>query len=817
MASRFILPFADVGSGIKPSSGARLFFYETATNTFKNTFSDQLATTPNANPVIADSSGVFSNIFIDGTYKVILQNFNGTQIWEADPVSSSITSSDLIQTQFEFINAFKVSTSDLPLGKKVNVIHFYENGEAIEDLNYLIVTGTADGFVNHQLASGRMAQLIQGEQLNLKQCGVVGDGSTDDYAAAQGAIDFIKTSGLLNTRKLRFPSNILLSQSLDYTSVGALRYEVLGGDDIASTRVFANYNGYGSAGSSPAVFAFGDEAAPAYQTGVGVNGFLFLKGPLCTRAPIAIQGSSLAQSRINNITNGEWNNTVLSLNTPQNCRGNNITNFGGGLSFAYKDASAITVTRSGTTVTSTGAIFSAADVGKTIAIWGTDNDFRSKTKVVTFTNSTTVDVSDSITDGTARNLFFGSPFASMTSGSADLTADASTFTADHVGLVLWVKGAGANSGLLRAKIITFTSATQVTLDTVAGATTAAGEFCVACNEIYSSSAFSNGASDNRFYGLQVESHNGVGLCVYDSDILHIEGKIHSEQTINESDYSLSTIWADRWAGSFYGDWDAQYIGEHRSWFGNNTSSLHINNLSTRSARNENIIHIGLRSATFEGACIVIDNLAISGDLSTSDLRGTMITDENTAIPGYALVGSVTRNAFDLSAFFVGRSAYSDDSGNFVANSISFDGGGNALNAYTNTTSFTPVISDAVTGGNLATGTLSGSYERIGNVVVVSLDLRSINTTGMTGGNNLYIRGLPIPVKGGATSRYASTLRVDNVVFAGYLTAYADNADDYFLIYDNTSGNNGALVTVSDLTSGSANIYLTCTYFANLVS
>ena len=91
MGSRFISPFVDVGSGIKPSSGAKLYFYETGTSTPKNTYSDQGDTTANANPVIADANGVFSDIFISGQYKVVLKDKNGTQIWEADPVLSVLT------------------------------------------------------------------------------------------------------------------------------------------------------------------------------------------------------------------------------------------------------------------------------------------------------------------------------------------------------------------------------------------------------------------------------------------------------------------------------------------------------------------------------------------------------------------------------------------------------------------------------------------------------------------------------------------------------------------------------------------------------
>ena len=94
MSSRFISPFADVGSGIKPSSGAQLFFFETGTSTPKDTFSDQLSTpTANTNPVIADSTGLFGDIFIAGIYKLVLKNKNGSKIWSADPVEELFNSS----------------------------------------------------------------------------------------------------------------------------------------------------------------------------------------------------------------------------------------------------------------------------------------------------------------------------------------------------------------------------------------------------------------------------------------------------------------------------------------------------------------------------------------------------------------------------------------------------------------------------------------------------------------------------------------------------------------------------------------------------
>lgn len=89
MASRFVIPNADVGNGISPSDGAKLFFFDTGTSDERDTFSDEDATIKNANPVIADGDGVFPDIFIVGSYKVVLQDKKGAQtgFGEADPIN----------------------------------------------------------------------------------------------------------------------------------------------------------------------------------------------------------------------------------------------------------------------------------------------------------------------------------------------------------------------------------------------------------------------------------------------------------------------------------------------------------------------------------------------------------------------------------------------------------------------------------------------------------------------------------------------------------------------------------------------------------
>jgi hypothetical protein len=105
--SRPILPRWQVvdANGV-PRAGARLYTYETGTNTPKPTFSDAGLTVPNANPVIADSSGTFPDIFFaSGSYRVALHTAADAVIWTADPVDSLGTISAFMLTLLNDTNA----------------------------------------------------------------------------------------------------------------------------------------------------------------------------------------------------------------------------------------------------------------------------------------------------------------------------------------------------------------------------------------------------------------------------------------------------------------------------------------------------------------------------------------------------------------------------------------------------------------------------------------------------------------------------------------------------------------------------------------
>ena len=70
-------------------SGAKLYFYVTGTTTPASTYTSSTLGTPNANPVVADSGGLFTPIYLDPavTYRAILKTSGGSAIQDIDPIA----------------------------------------------------------------------------------------------------------------------------------------------------------------------------------------------------------------------------------------------------------------------------------------------------------------------------------------------------------------------------------------------------------------------------------------------------------------------------------------------------------------------------------------------------------------------------------------------------------------------------------------------------------------------------------------------------------------------------------------------------------
>ena len=129
-------------------------------------------------------------------------------------------------------------------------------------------------------------------------------------------------------------------------------------------------------------------------------------------------------------------------------------------------------------------------------------------------------------------------------------------------------------------------------------------------------------------------------------------------------------------------------------------------------------------------------------------------------------------------------------------------------------SFSPVVSDAASAGNTATGTFNGYYTKVGDLVTCVISLVNIDTTGMTAGNDLHVQGLPFAAASlNGVNRFQGALGAGGgVTFTGTLTIEISDANSYAKILETASGSTDHLI-VSEVNSGTADIYTSITYKA----
>lgn len=72
----------------KPLAFGKLYTYQARTNVPKETYQSEDQVVANTNPVILNGEG-YANIYLDGSYKMVLKDDKDNEIWSSDPVTSA--------------------------------------------------------------------------------------------------------------------------------------------------------------------------------------------------------------------------------------------------------------------------------------------------------------------------------------------------------------------------------------------------------------------------------------------------------------------------------------------------------------------------------------------------------------------------------------------------------------------------------------------------------------------------------------------------------------------------------------------------------
>lgn len=153
-----------------PYSGAKLNFYVTATSTPKNTYSDAGLTTPNANPVVADSAGRFGPIYLatDANYKAVLTTSAGATIATFDPLPGTVDINGLsaltapaTADELPIYDASAAANKKITLENMLKVINSLTEDTAPDmAADFLLTYDASAGAVKKALANKVGAQLV---------------------------------------------------------------------------------------------------------------------------------------------------------------------------------------------------------------------------------------------------------------------------------------------------------------------------------------------------------------------------------------------------------------------------------------------------------------------------------------------------------------------------------------------------------------------------------------------------------------------------------------------------------------------------------
>jgi len=249
------------------------------------------------------------------------------------------------------------------------------------------------------------------------------------------------------------------------------------------------------------------------------------------------------------------------------------------------------------------------------------------------------------------------------------------------------------------------------------------------------------------------------------------------------------------------------------------------------------VTISNTAATFAGniyapsGSATVPSISFSGDTDTGFSRVNANSIEFVMGGTQAITADASSNFYPIGNYGVGGALLGTsfvrwgsvfaDIGNFSGNinavaggiNLGATGSANLLDDYEEGT-WTLVISDASSSGNLAVFTQECTYTKIGRLVTVEGSALNINTAtnSMTSGNNLYFRGLPFVSSSSSNGVGGAVIQQFALGSATYVNMSVQPNTDYCFLRTITSGGGRNQLRVSSITSGVSDVeQFTLTY------